>query len=281
MISCPNCQTNNLEGALRCKHCGMPLSLPVKPPLENSKPNHLKGRYGKERPQPKEREQPPLNLRKALSKVKLRSRIAKSPIKSAVAIAIVAAFILFLLLNPLTSPFASIHDADGDGYPDSVDLFPNDPTRWKSNSIEDAIRAYMDAWNNKDGNALMETTVCTFYKPAQVQYLLTILGSPSHYGSHSITIQNASNRTLTYAEELMASKRNASLEQGLGINVQDYRVAVYSGTYYIGEVPGTLNATTPCLKIANWWYIDGNSCWQISNHLYDTAAQDGNGALIT
>jgi hypothetical protein len=281
MVSCRNCQTENLDGALRCKHCGMPLSQPIKPSQEDSKPNYIGGRYGNVKGQPKGREQPPRNLLKVLSEVNLRHRIAEAPVKSAAAIIVVAILILVLLLNPLTSPFASFHDADVDGYPDSADLFPNDPTRWKSNSPEDALRAYMDAWNDKDGSSLIETTVCTFYKPAQVQYLLWILGNTSHYGSHSITILNTSNRTLVYAEELMASERNASLELGLGMTVQDYRVVVYKGTYYVGDVPYSLNATSPCLMIGNWWYLDVNGCNQISNRYYSPTAPDGNGALIS
>lgn len=43
------------------------------------------------------------------------------------AAAMLLIFGLMVVLDPGTSPFPSIHDSDGDGYPDSSDSYPDDP----------------------------------------------------------------------------------------------------------------------------------------------------------
>lgn len=49
---------------------------------------------------------------------------------AAAAVAIVFILIMAFMLSPSMSPLASVHDADGDGYPDSVDEFQDDESEW-------------------------------------------------------------------------------------------------------------------------------------------------------
>lgn len=46
------------------------------------------------------------------------------------AIAVAMLLIFVLILNPGTSLVASIHDSDGDGYADKIDIFPKDKLEW-------------------------------------------------------------------------------------------------------------------------------------------------------
>lgn len=46
------------------------------------------------------------------------------------AVAIVFIMVIMVVLSPSMSPLASVHDADGDGYADSVDEFPDDGSEW-------------------------------------------------------------------------------------------------------------------------------------------------------
>ena len=48
-----------------------------------------------------------------------------------VTLIVVAVVILAFVLNPSTSPLATIRDSDGDGHPDGEDAFPNDPDEWR------------------------------------------------------------------------------------------------------------------------------------------------------
>ena len=47
-----------------------------------------------------------------------------------ISVIVVVALVIVYLLMPLTSPINTISDADGDGFSDSLDAFPNDPTEW-------------------------------------------------------------------------------------------------------------------------------------------------------
>lgn len=47
-----------------------------------------------------------------------------------VVIVAVVATAAFLMLSPFTSPFDFLRDSDGDGRPDSNDMYPDDPCRW-------------------------------------------------------------------------------------------------------------------------------------------------------
>ncbi len=57
--------------------------------------------------------------------------------------AVLIIFCLFLVLSPATSPFSSIRDSDGDGYPDSTDPFPDDPF----NGAEPILLVPFESWN--------------------------------------------------------------------------------------------------------------------------------------
>lgn len=59
----------------------------------------------------------------------MRSRVG-TMVTTAIVVAVAFALILVVMLSPSMSPLASIHDADGDGYADSVDDFPDDASEW-------------------------------------------------------------------------------------------------------------------------------------------------------
>ncbi len=58
-----------------------------------------------------------------------RSRTGTAVIAVA-AVAVIFIMIIAVVLSPSMSPLASVHDADGDGYVDSVDEFPDDGSEW-------------------------------------------------------------------------------------------------------------------------------------------------------
>ncbi len=59
----------------------------------------------------------------------MKSRVV-AIVTTATVVAVVFTFILVVVLSPSLSPLASVHDADSDGYADSVDCFPNDASEW-------------------------------------------------------------------------------------------------------------------------------------------------------
>lgn len=110
----PNCQKCGswVQGNF-CQSCGtqiVPLQ-PVAQPPPPPPPNYPPPQYQQPLPPPKQK--------------------GKKAIIAVISIVIVVALILVYLLLPATSPFPSIHDADGDGYADSADAFPDDPAEWK------------------------------------------------------------------------------------------------------------------------------------------------------
>lgn len=80
MINCPNCHAENLEGSLRCKHCGMPLvkSLEAHQQSFNTQPSIVR------------------------NKISVRKRISKGMIIRVVAVAaiLIIAVLAFVFLSP-------------------------------------------------------------------------------------------------------------------------------------------------------------------------------------
>ncbi|MCK5290908.1 MAG: hypothetical protein KAR39_02700 [Thermoplasmata archaeon] len=75
-----------------------------------------------------------------------------------IAIVIVAIVVAAILLTPGISPVPGVKDSDGDGYPDNVDEFPDDPDEWEDSDGDgygdngDEFPDDPDEWRDKDGD---------------------------------------------------------------------------------------------------------------------------------
>jgi hypothetical protein len=227
MVPCPNCGINNPNGAESCSKCGARIALSPAVPVQKAKPSK-------------------------------RNRISsqKRLLTAIIAIVVVGILIFILVLNPSTSIFVSLHDSDGDGVKDIYDTFPNDPTRWKPNTPEEAIDAYFTAYNTKDNYLVFQTMVVRFYKPIQFEYLNQTTNSSFYIGS-SYLLSNVVNSTWTSDQQVRLTQRITSLESGLGIDVQDDKLIKIDYSYYYNNT-FTVHTGEPmvCLMIDNWWYFD-------------------------
>ena len=117
-MKCPNCGEVNPDSQTYCGNCGQKLKIE----------DGVSGR-------------------------KMRERGSNSLIIGLVIIIAILVIISSLLLMPSISPIASIHDSDSDGYPDSIDKFPNNSTEWSDfdgdgyGDNSDAFPADPTKWN--------------------------------------------------------------------------------------------------------------------------------------
>jgi hypothetical protein len=96
---------------------------------------------------------------------KWESRTTQTLIVSIAAITIVIIVLFAWILNPAFSPISSIKDTDSDGYPDSIDAFPNDSTQWVdsdhdgygdniSGTHPDRFPTNPNEWNDTDNDGI-------------------------------------------------------------------------------------------------------------------------------
>jgi len=121
---CPLCRAENANEWQFCQRCGQRLhAIGLEPPPsqptweERSLPSQSESYSSQPVPLPP----PPVGT----------NRMIKPIVSSIIAAAIALILIFAVLLNPAISPLSTIHDTDGDGHPDSADIFPNDLTEWK------------------------------------------------------------------------------------------------------------------------------------------------------
>jgi hypothetical protein len=117
-MKCPNCETENPETAKFCQTCARELG-PAYAQMAGQSAVPI----------------PPKRKRTVIL------------VAAVVAVILVALIILAVVLNPSTSPIASIRDSDGDGYADSEDAFPNDPSEWTDADL-DGVGDNSDAFPN-------------------------------------------------------------------------------------------------------------------------------------
>jgi len=71
-------------------------------------------------------------------------------VTTAIVVAVAFTLVIAVVLSPSMSPLASIHDADGDEYADSVDEFPDDESEW--NDLDgDGVGDNSDAFSDDAG----------------------------------------------------------------------------------------------------------------------------------
>jgi len=128
-MKCPICGTENSETARFCQTCARELApASTQVPVQSAAP---------------------------ISPKRKRTVIL---VVGVVAAIVVVLIILAVILNPSTSPIASIRDSDGDGYADSEDAFPNNPAEWADVDLDgvgdnsDAFPTDSTQWADSDGD---------------------------------------------------------------------------------------------------------------------------------
>lgn len=95
---------------------------------------------------------------------KTLTRLVLLPLGVSLSVAVAALLVAVLLFSPWLSPLATVHDGDGDGYPDAYDFEPSDPELWA------------------EGGALIVVMVHSSHPFSQYNYTLLIDGEPCAQG---------------------------------------------------------------------------------------------------
>jgi hypothetical protein len=150
-MKCPICGTDNVDGWQFCVGCGRSLiaassAIPVYAVQTPSQQQPIQ--LASSPPEPLPQPRPPA----------ISSRAKRNIAASIACITIVIVLILAVFLSPSLSPLSTVHDLDGDGYPDARDLFPNDATEWNDTDGDghgdnsDAFPTNASEWVDSDGD---------------------------------------------------------------------------------------------------------------------------------
>lgn len=87
------------------------------------------------------------------------TRLVLLPLVVCVTVAVAALMAAVVLFSPWLSPLGSVHDNDGDGWPDDYDVAPDDPLNWAS------------------GGALVVVTISSEHTLSGYQYTVRVDGA--------------------------------------------------------------------------------------------------------
>ncbi len=173
-MKCPKCGASNVDTAESCSGCGVRFRR-----MTTHKTHVVLMR-------PKETE-----------RVKMRKYVLL-PLGVSLSVAVGALLVAVLLFSPWLSPLATVHDADGDGYPDANDFVPDDPELW---------------WQ---GGALVVVMLHSSHPYSAYNYTLFIDGEPRVSGELSAGQTKVENIEVDFA-----IGRTSATEVVLGMTATD------------------------------------------------------------
>lgn len=155
-MKCPKCGSSNPDAAENCSNCGVRFRRMV------TVKRHIVLRNAK------------LMRRMTLT------RLVLIPLGVSVSAAVAALLVAVLFFSPWISPLATVHDADGDGYPDAYDVAPRNPEFWA------------------EGEALIVVMVHSEHTFSKYNYTLLVNGAPRAYGEIAAGQSNVENLEVSF-----------------------------------------------------------------------------------
>ncbi|MDD1746982.1 MAG: hypothetical protein LUQ16_04390 [Methanomassiliicoccales archaeon] len=188
-MKCPKCGASNPDGAESCQGCGVRFRRMI------TVKTHV--------------------VLKDSKQMKRRSmnRLVLIPLGVSLSVAVGALLVAILLFSPWLSPLASVHDSDGDSYPDAYDFDPSDSELWS------------------EGESLVVVMIHSSHPYTSYNYTLLVNGEACAHGELAAGETKVENIEVSYAigeishsqivlgmtaTDGSAEQRDLVLENGMG-----------------------------------------------------------------
>jgi hypothetical protein len=130
-LKCPKCGAANTDAAESCSSCGVRFRR-----MQTIKTHVV------------------LNHPKVVKRRTL-NRLVLLPLGVSLSVVVAALLVAVLLFSPWLSPLATVHDGDGDSYPDAYDFKPSDPELWAEGGALVVVMVHSDHTFSKYNYSLL------------------------------------------------------------------------------------------------------------------------------